>query len=226
MGEASRIHPKYVEPAKEFQRRFQKYFPHLIKLDLAAFEMDWLRTRVIFNPLETVRPRQAKAELMKAVKALQVLADHDAPYWQYFITLAAEADADPVTKCQRKILKFIFSLDEMKESGLLDAVIAKYVADAESAIDNMPETRNINWEAVHAVDSLRVLWWRNTGKDAPRTLNPASTFANFLRDGFSYLRIEADPVSAFKRWADKLGDDSDERSCWDTQTPPGLGGIA
>lgn len=34
-----------------------------------------------------------------------------------------------------------------------------------------------------------------------RALNPATPFADYLRNGFEFLGIAADPVSAFKRWA-------------------------
>ena len=76
-----------------------------------------------------------------------------------------------------------------------------FVFDAEIAIDCVPETANINWEAVDAVEALRLLWWRNSDREAPsRALNPASPFHSYLKDGFDWLEIAADPTSAFKRW--------------------------
>ena len=82
-------------------------------------------------------------------------------------------------------------------------MLASFVEKATREIDRLPETRNINWAAVEAVARLRGLWWRNTGSEAPsRALNPASPFCQFLADGFAFLDIEADPVSAFKRWAE------------------------
>ena len=98
-------------------------------------------------------------------------------------------------------MKFLLELNHMESEGLIEAVLAKFVTDAENEIDTLPERRNINWAAVDATDALRGLWWRNTGKEGPfRALNPASKFASFLRDGFLFLDIDADPISAFKRW--------------------------
>jgi len=44
----SRVVPEYVPLAQAFQRVFGKYFPHLLDdLDAAAFEMEWIETRVM-----------------------------------------------------------------------------------------------------------------------------------------------------------------------------------
>jgi hypothetical protein len=91
----------------------------------------------------------------------------------------------------------------MREEGILDKVLAGFVEKANREIDRLPEQSNIHWQAVHAVDFLRHLWWRNTGSEAPaRALNPASAFCRFLGDGLDFLEIDADPMSAFKRWAE------------------------
>jgi hypothetical protein len=71
----------------------------------------------------------------------------------------------------------------------------------EDDLNRLPDTGNTNWDAVFAVDSLRIVWLRNTGLEAPaKALNPASEFASFLEDGFHYLKVEASPVPAFRRW--------------------------
>ena len=90
----------------------------------------------------------------------------------------------------RSIRKLGSSIDD-----LCDAVSAD-VKERPNAADR------INWRAVEAVSALRSLWTVMKSKDAPsRALNPSSNFANFLRAGFKYLNLEADAVSAFKRWA-------------------------
>jgi hypothetical protein len=100
-----------------------------------------------------------------------------------------------------EILRFMLVMDEMEQEGLLEKVIQKFKASAFKAIDQTPEKGNIHWKAVHAVEGLRILWWRNTGDEGPRrALNPASKFADYLRDGFQFLEISANPESAFKRW--------------------------
>ena len=68
---------------------------------------------------------------------------------------------------EKKVMKFLLLLDQIKSEGLTDAVLAKFVTDAENEIDSFPERRNINWAAVDATDALRTLWWRNRGKEGP-----------------------------------------------------------
>jgi hypothetical protein len=84
---------------------------------------------------------------------------------------------------------------------VLSKVVKRFADAARSAIDQVPDQGNIHWKAIHAVEGLRILWWRNTGKNGPsRALNPASRFASYLRDGFDFLDIRANTESAFKRW--------------------------
>jgi hypothetical protein len=110
-------------------------------------------------------------------------------------------DPDPVAQWEGKIIDIIDILWGMEHQGLTRKVIDKFVADADALIDETPETANVNWVAVDAVYTLRWLWFRNTGKHGPaRALNPASKFHAYLADGFEFLGIRADPVSAFKRW--------------------------
>jgi len=83
----------------------------------------------------------------------------------------------------------------------LDNALARLREEAVDAMSRLPDRGNTNWEAVFAVDALRVVWWQNTGREAPsKALNPASEFASFLRDGFRYLEVEANPIAAFRRW--------------------------
>jgi hypothetical protein len=201
-----KISPTHLPEIEKFQRMFVVYFPHLHDIGCASFEWSWLYTSVVGNPIETVRRSKAKAELRKVADALRLLSKHERHYWRHLPILDRDVH-DRVSEWERKIGDVIHTLQDMEDEGLTESVIAKYVADAEAGIDWLPETANINWDAVHAVDSLRWLWWRNTGRHAPsRALNPASEFHSYLRDGFDFLEIEADPASAFKRWAARRAD--------------------
>jgi hypothetical protein len=210
-----KISPTHLPEIEKFQRMFLVYFPHLHDIGCASFEWSWLYTRVTGNPIETVRRSKAKAEVRKVANALRLLSKHEKVYWRHLpIPDDAQSDSDVhdrISEWEKKIVDILMTLNSMEGRGLTETVIAKFVADAEAGIDWLPETANVNWDAVHAVDSLRWLWWRNTGKHGPsRALNPASEFHSYLRDGFDFLEIEADPASAFKRWAARRADFGDE----------------
>ena len=203
MGGYDHLSASYLADAKDFQRIFSAYFPSLADFHEACLEKEWLHSRVYMNKRETVRRTKAKAELKKVINALRTLSQHDLVYWGH-MSYCTWKKEDRVSQFEREIFDFIMqTLGEMNEEpGLTEEVLNKYAADAEEGINRIPEAANINWDAVFAVDALRVLWWRNTGQEGPaRALNPASTFCNYLRAGFQYLEIEADPSSAFKRWA-------------------------
>ena len=184
----------------KFQHTFVSYFPDLADLKLAAAEWDWLFHCAILNFAETLQRSKAKASIRKLANALRVLSTHDlrAPLILPDINWN---DPDPVVQWENEIVRTISTLIEMERQGLTLKVIDRLVADSDALIEATPETANVNWAAVNAVGALRWLWQRNTGRPAPaRALNPASKFCAFLRDGFEFLGIEADPVSAFKRW--------------------------
>lgn len=208
---------------RQFQATFLPYFPHLTDFDAAGFEAEWLETRVYGNPKDTIRRSQAKREVMKIGAALKLMGQHDTSYWQpLFMELfwkKKEGD-DPLAESADLILRFLLDLGEMNDNGTLHLAVDLFMASSEKAIDSLPDRGNVNWDAVHAVDGLRVLWWRNTGENGPsKALNPASQFASYLRDGFEFLDVNADPVSAFKRWAEtRQSTDSDLAP---TDHPPG-----
>ena len=152
-----------------------------------------------------------------------MMGRHDTSYWQpLFVELfwkKRDGD-DPHVASADLIFRFLLDLGDMNDNGTLQMAVDQFVASAEKAIDTLPERGNVNWDAVHAVDGLRVLWWRNTGENGPaRALNPASKFASYLRDGFEFLGINADPVSAFKRWAETRPPTDTEPAS--TEDPPG-----
>jgi hypothetical protein len=196
--------PEYIDRAKKFQRIFSSYFPgQLSDFHTACLEMEWIWYGFRNNRILTARRQTAKRELKKLVSTLRRLSKREVPYWQMAIQIRKD-DEDKVRGYQSDIMDFLLSLDEMNNhDNLTDEVLAGFEEKALHEIDRLPERGNINWEAVEAVDRLRTLWWRNTGTYAPsRGLNPASAFCRFLGDGFAFLDVEADPVSAFKRWVE------------------------
>lgn len=221
-GEAeSKIVPAWRPFVRQFQATFLPYFPHLTDFDTAGFEAEWLETRVHGNPKDTIRRSQAKREVAKIGAALIMMGQHDASYWQpLFTELFWKKRDDPLAESADLIFRFLLDLGEMSDNGTLQLAVDRFLASAEKAIDTLPDRRNVNWDAVHAVDGLRILWWRNTGENGPaKALNPASKFAAYLRVGFEFLGINADPVSAFKRWAEtRASTDADPAP---TEHPPG-----
>jgi len=219
----SKVVPSWRQLVRQFQATFSPYFSHLTDFDAAAFEAEWLETRVFGNPKDTIRRSQAKRELEKIRAALILMGQHDTSYWQpLFVELfwKKQSGDDPSVASVDLILRFLLDLGEMSDNGTLPSAVDQFVASAERAIDTLPERGNINWDAVHAVDGLRALWWRNTGENGPaKALNPASKFASYLRDAFEFLGINADPVSAFRRWAEtRPSTDTDLAA---TEHPPG-----
>ena len=218
---------QWKQAVREFQLAFGSHFPHLLNDWIAAErEMNWLDSMVFGNPLETCRRREALRELYKLKSLIGDLADMELPGMyraQLELTMLKEGLVDKVaaqspgylieehspeiSDAERKIIAVVTTIGEMAGNEEIPLALESLCARMERGIAEVPETGNINWEAVNAVDGLRWLWWRNNdGKHGPaKALNPASRFASFLRDGFAYLEIDADPLSAFKRWATITG---------------------
>jgi hypothetical protein len=187
-----------------FQRTFVKYFPDLDDIQVAATEWSWLHSCWTLNEIETVRRSQATADLTQVVRALRLIAKCDMPWWIsiYEAKKAAEAEgADQITKDHAIIAQAITDLGSMDEDGALEAALTRFKDAAIGALSHLPDTGNTNWDAVFAIDTLRTVWWRNTGTEAPvKALNPASEFAEFLQEGFRYLEVAGNTVAAFRRW--------------------------
>ncbi|MCF6321995.1 MAG: hypothetical protein L3J32_09540 [Rhizobiaceae bacterium] len=200
-----KVSDSYLESLIEFDSTFSQYFPHFIgEPDTAAFELEWIWTRYSGNPLETVRQSNARKEIKKFSKMITQISAMEHGYW-LALSIALSDDKSKTKESQEILLDFILDIVDLNETDQLDATMTDFCASVNIAIDRTHDRSNINWEAVHAVDGLRILWWRNTGKNAPFYLNPASKFAKYLSDGFKVLKVDSDPISAFKRWAAILG---------------------
>lgn len=208
MTEESNTVLRWIPAVQEFQTTFSPYFPKLSEdFDTAERQMGWLHNSVWGNPLDTVRRAQARRDLQKLMSSLKNLGA-DLPFLRhmYASLYRGKTGGDEVAADAHQVLKFLLRLNVWRYDERLDPALERFAAEAEKAINAIPETLNVNWEAVHAIDCLRVFWRMNKWREAPaRALNPASTFADFLNVGFSYLEIDGDPVSAFKRWVVKVG---------------------
>lgn len=199
------LRPDALETHRRFQDVFGVYFPYLLDDEhQTIIEHEWITNSIFGNPTDTIKKSGLDREFKKLRKAIQTLAEHEIGYWM-MMSMSFD-EGDEADQGAREVLDFLLTVDGMMQPhdypGPLARVLDRYEELARNAIAQMPERRNINWEAVDAIYRLRGLWWRNTGEDAPsRALNPESPFANYLRDAFEYLEIKGDPVSAFKRWA-------------------------
>lgn len=203
--DTGRVVASYVPATRRFQQTFGPYFPWLLTdFEGAASEMGWLSNRVFLNPMYTVRRPKAHTELAETVTALNRMATHEDGHILALWTRLyhAASDGDEAAERAREVAEFLMLIREWAEENVLRETLDVFRSTAAGAIDETPDQRNVKWDAVHAIDKLRILWWRNTGRwPAGRRLNPASKFAGFLRDGFTWLEIEAEPLSAFRRWA-------------------------
>ena len=183
----------------KFQAALASHLPRLSDQATAAAELK----AVLLHPgLRTVRRGPAKGEVRKVRKQLERLA-----------TLGggiSPALSGVFSRCKENervanIVKFVHLLQLWQNIGALGAVLDQFEKEIAAEIDLFAETGSTNWPGVWAVDCLRDLWARQTGRKAPHALNPATKFAAFLGDGFQFLgnitELHSDPASAFKRWA-------------------------
>lgn len=157
------------------------------------------------TPEPAVRRSEALRDLEALKLAILTLNTISKRQWG-LLERCRDTNAKPRLRDAEMDLLFLFTqVERLDENALLIPALEKLCARMRREIRDLPDARNINLKAVQAVDARRDLWLRNTGKTAPsQALNPNCQFAQFLRDGFVYLNIEADPVSAFKRWVATL----------------------
>jgi len=191
--------PEYlIDQLIRFENLIAPYFPELENDHYAAgFEMEWLWTSYQHSSIEIVPKPLAIKELYKLEHSLNFLIDIDL---SYYLTLATQEN-----KNTRYFLDFLSEINNSvntPDDCMGKKKVSDFIEHCKKTIESLPDKGNKNWDGLLAVESLRVLWWRNSGrsKEAPRYLNPATTFAEYLRDGFKFLEIEGDVVSAFRSW--------------------------
>lgn len=106
---------------------------------------------------------------------------------------------DKTTKdAEMRILNVLTEFQRLHKDGLLEPALESLCEQLSRAIYETPKAGKAGHKAARAVGLLRNLWWRNTEKEAPRTLNRASPFADYLTDGFKYLRVGGKPMPAMR----------------------------
>lgn len=141
-------HDDLANSLVNFQQRFSRYFPHLKdNPHAAAFELERLLSLVNWTPPVTVRRAKAKSDLEKLKLALRFFSEYQAPYFKHLASIHAPGEGRGGTTAlqyQKQILAFLVMCGEMKKEGLAQTVINAFAEDAESGIDLLPETKNVN----------------------------------------------------------------------------------
>ncbi|BCH32612.1 hypothetical protein MesoLjLc_45420 [Mesorhizobium sp. L-8-10] len=199
--------PEDLATLQRFQRIFGRYAPWLLESEHATIRVHGaMHDGLIFNPPETINKNSFETDLKRFRKAVETLADW--PIWGLKPCMVAVPsppeidDPEDVTNVARQIYDCLLTVGDAEHHyGNLSQVLDELEQWARKGAEYVPNRRNIKWKAVHAVDHLRGYWENMTETPAPsRALNPASPFADYLRDAFEFFEIPGDPMSAFKRW--------------------------
>lgn len=197
-----------------FQKTFGPHFPRLAEdKRAAAAEFGWLHT--FFNPWTVFEIQQkdalkrliaSKAEIRNLGGAK--LPQQEAVEWRSLYSLRAELGGlvrgEQVTTtedAEMRILAVLNELQGLHKAGLLEPALESLCERISRSIEETPKAGKAGHRAARAVGLFRELWRRNTGKEAPHSLNRAGAFEDYLEDGFKYLRIGGRPVPAMRRWA-------------------------
>ncbi|MEW9837754.1 hypothetical protein [Mesorhizobium marinum] len=200
--------PKDRATIVHFQRVFGAYIPLLVEDEDATIRLHQrLMDSLFTNPPETINRSTLETDVKRFRKAIKTLTDW--PIWGTKPCIAAVErppnvwDPQNPAHVAREIYDCLLALgDAERHYKNLPEVIQELEGWARRAAQRLPDRRNINWEAVHAVSCLHRFWESWAEIPAPRkALNPTSPFANYLRDAFAFFCIAGDPIGAFKRWA-------------------------
>lgn len=194
---------------RRFQLIFGKHIPCLLESEHHTIHLHQRLSDGIFgNPPQTISKGTFEADLKRFRNAIKVLTKW--PIWGAMVSsnvvphVSAElrVNEDDVLHVAVEIYDFLLLIDDVAHhSRKLPQVLDQLERWAREASENLPDRRNINWEAVNAVDRLRGSWESYNEMQAPRrALNLASPFADYLREGFEFFEISGDAISAFKRW--------------------------
>lgn len=200
--------PPDLAKLKRFQKIFGRYIPELLTDENATIRLhSRLSNSIHLNPPETIRKTDFEGDIKRFRKAITTLAEFEVwgtkPCISNVPRLSEVGNDEDVLYAAGQIYHVLVLIDDLKNyHGTLSRVLDELERWAREASKYIPDRRNINWEAVHAVDNLHLFWESWTETPAPRrALNPASPFADYLRDAFEFFGISGDPVAAFKRWA-------------------------
>jgi hypothetical protein len=201
--------PDDVAKLRRFQQIFGRYFPDLLENEHATIHLEQRLWDGIFgNPIQTINKGTFEADLKRFRDAIKVLSEW--PIWGatlYFGNIPVVSqefrDGENILHVAIEIYECLLMIGDVAHDKKLTEVLDQLESWARDTSEYLPDRRNINWEAVNAVDQLRGFWesWGEPRREAPRrALNPASPFADYLRDAFEFFEISGDPISAFKRW--------------------------
>jgi hypothetical protein len=209
----ARVPPEMLAEIRRFQQIFGQYIPCLLDDEHATIHLESrLRGGIFMNPIETINKSTFEADLKRFRGAMKVLAEW--PIWgamETFYVMHEQTrqseppvvgdDNEDVLHAAQEIYEGLVMIRDMADQKKLPQVLDQLEGWAREASEQLMDRRNINWEAVNAVDVLHRFWESWTETPAPsRALNPASRFADYLRDGFAFFKISGDPAAAFKRW--------------------------
>ena len=197
--------PEDLATARRFQQVFGRHMPHLLEDEHATVVLhQWLLDGLFGNPIRTINKSTFEADLKRFKAAIKVLAEWRV--WGEIFDrvegLYKARDNDSVWRAAREIYDCLLTIDDMAHyDEKLPQVLDQLETWAREGAEDLPDRRNINWQAVNAVDRFRGYWENVNETPAPRrALNPASPFADYLRDAFEFFNISGDPIAAFKRW--------------------------
>jgi hypothetical protein len=192
---------------QRFQQIFGRHIPCLLESEHDTVHLHQRLLDGIFgNPIQTINKSTFEADLKRFRKAIQVLAEW--PIWGamvYFDILPWSPDEvgddKKAVNAALKLYHCLVRIEDMADDKKLPQVLDQLEGWARVALEEVEDRRNINWEAVNAVAELHGFWesWTETPAP-PRALNPASPFADYLRDAFEFFNISGDPLTAFRRW--------------------------
>ena len=191
---------------RRFQHIFGQHIPYLLESEDAAILLhERLLDGIFVDPIQTIKKSTFEADLKRFRGAIKVLAEW--PIWGTMDHVGVTPD-DPkagdnenVLHAAQEIYKCLLTIEDMADNKKLPQVLDQLEGWAREASEHLLDRRNIKWEAVTAVGELRGQWEWWTKTPAPsRALNPASPFADYLRDAFEFFNISGDPVASFKRW--------------------------
>jgi hypothetical protein len=205
--------PKNLAMIQRFQRIFGRHIPCLLESEHHTIHLHQQIMDGIFNnPIPTISKSTFEADLKRFRRAIKVLAEW--PIWGAMIGTGAqpplEEDQDGIVlQAAQEIYRCLLTIEDMADyEKKLPQVLDQLEGWAREASEHLMDRRNVNWEAVNAVDRLRAYWESYNESSAPRrALNPASPFADYLRDAFEFFNISGDPAAAFKRWV--IAEDAD-----------------